>query len=101
MRKYILIYIFFSINILAQDLNTPIKILVEKIKRANPEDRRVLINQLKVELRKVNRENRKKSMMELKRAFRFRYNRGEKREYRHRGYHRRRHFRRMQFRSHP
>jgi len=69
MLRYIIIYILVSISLSAQNLNSPIKILIEKIKRADPKDRRALINQLKIELRKVNRENRRKSMMELKRAF--------------------------------
>jgi hypothetical protein len=95
MKKYILVYIFFFINSFAQNPNISIKTLVEKIKRANPDERRILINQLKIELRRVNRENRKRSMMELKRAFQCqkKYKRGFKKFHR-------RYFRRMKFRSH-
>jgi len=68
MRKYIIIYIFLSINIFAQNSDISIKSLVEKIKKANPEERRVLINELKIQLRRVNEENRRKSMLELRKS---------------------------------
>jgi len=70
MRKYLLILffiLFLSINIHANNgEDISIKQLVEKIKRADVKDRRQLINQLKLKLRKVNKENQKKMAMKLK-----------------------------------
>jgi len=43
--------------------------LVEEIKTAKAEDRRELINQLKVELRAMNQEKRQEAMRELKDSF--------------------------------
>lgn len=48
---------------------TGITELVSKIKSAKPEDKRVLINQLKVKLRVMNKETRKQTMMHLRKSF--------------------------------
>ena len=48
---------------------TKISVLVDKIKSAKPEDKRALINELKIELRTMNKETRQKTMMELKNSF--------------------------------
>ena len=102
MRKYIIVYIFLSINIFAQSSNVSIKSLVEQIKRAKPEDRRILINQLKIQLRKVNREKRKKSMLELKRSLNSKRESGnmhyQRRDHKH--FREGRRFRKMIFRGH-
>jgi hypothetical protein len=70
MRKYITIYLFFtlfSLDILAEEnRDIPIKTLIEKIKHAKVQDKRVLINQLKLRLRKMNENSRKKTITELK-----------------------------------
>ncbi|NOZ90742.1 MAG: hypothetical protein GXO60_05615 [Epsilonproteobacteria bacterium] len=70
MRKYMIIYLFFvlfSFTLFAEDnAEVSIKALIERIKEAGVEDKRVLINQLKLELRKMNKESRKKTVMELK-----------------------------------
>ncbi len=48
---------------------TEINKLVSKIKDATPSDKRVLINELKVKLRDLNRESRQKIMMDLRKSF--------------------------------
>jgi hypothetical protein len=71
MRKYILIlfFILFSFNTYAKEnQDVSIKVLIEKIRRADVKDRRKLINQLKLKLRKVNKENQKKMAMKLKKS---------------------------------
>jgi len=80
MRKYTTIYLFFivfSLNIFAQDnTDVSIKILIERIKEAKVEDKRVLINQLKLRLRKINKESHKKTIMKLKSSLNSDKNRG-------------------------
>jgi len=70
MRKSVVVYLFFSLfsfSIFAEDSrDISIKVLIEKIKEADVEDKRVLMNQLKLKLRKMNKESRKKTVMELK-----------------------------------
>ena len=52
------------------ELKTPsLSTLIEQVKTAKVKDRRVLMNQLKVQLRKMNKESRHKAMMELKKSF--------------------------------
>jgi len=72
MRQYIMIYLFFilfSLNLFAIDeIELPMKTLIENIKDAKVEDRRDLMNQLKLRLRKMNKESRKKTMMNLKKS---------------------------------
>jgi len=68
MRKYWAIYLFFitfSFNIFA-DNSEDIKLLIKKIQSANVENRRELINQLKLKLRKKNKKNQKEVIMKLK-----------------------------------
>lgn len=43
--------------------------LISKIKAAKVEDRRILMNQLKVQLREMNKESRQNAMKELKESF--------------------------------
>lgn len=43
--------------------------LIEQVKVSKVEEKRVLMNQLKVQLRQMNKENRQKVMMELKQSF--------------------------------
>ena len=72
MRKYIVIYLFFiafSFNVFA-DNSEDIKLLIKKIQSANVENRRELINQLKLKLRKKNKKNQKEAIMKLKESFR-------------------------------
>jgi len=47
----------------------PIKRLIREIKGAKVKDRQELMNQLKVQLREINKESRQKAMMELKTSF--------------------------------
>ena len=46
-----------------------IEILISKIKSAKSPDKRILMNQLKVQLREMNRETRREVMRELKNSF--------------------------------
>ena len=75
MRR-ISIYIFLivaSFNLYAQDIedkSLEIFTLISQIKSAKSTDRRLLMNQLKIELRELNAENRAKVMQELKASFR-------------------------------
>jgi len=43
--------------------------LIQQIKNSSSDDRRVVINRLKIELRKMNREAREKVMLDLKKSF--------------------------------
>ncbi|NEW59783.1 hypothetical protein GSY74_00670 [Sulfurovum sp. bin170] len=53
-----------------EDKTTPsISTLIEQLKTAKAEDRRELMNQLKVELRAMNKEKRQETMRELKQSF--------------------------------
>ncbi len=72
------LFIFFSLicfwtNALFADEipKEPIKVemLITEIKSAKPEERRTLMNQLKVKLRAMNRESRAKAMMDLRNSF--------------------------------
>ena len=77
MKKYSFFYIvllFFSSVINAEELQIPthqpsIKNLIEQVKSAKVKDRRLLMNQLKTELRKMNKESRHTAMLELKKSF--------------------------------
>jgi len=72
MKKYLIIYlllILFSLKVFAEDSKVPIKTLIENIKKAKVKDRRKLMNQLKLRLRDMNKNNRKKAMKELKKSF--------------------------------
>ena len=78
MKKYSLLYIIFlllfSSRIYAEELQVPtkqpsIQDLIQKVKSAKVKDRRILMNQLKIQLRKMNKESRHNAMMELKKSF--------------------------------
>ncbi len=43
--------------------------LIEQVKNAPDDEKRVLMNQLKVHLKSMNKENRKKAMMKIKSSF--------------------------------
>lgn len=69
---YLSLIIFGSSALLAKDLpNQPSNIdaLISDIKSAKSSDRRVLMNQLKVQLRAMNQETRSKTMMSLRKSF--------------------------------
>jgi len=54
----------------SREIKSPsIGMLIEQVKIAKVEDRRVLMNQLKVQLREMNKESRQKAMRELKKSF--------------------------------
>jgi len=59
----------FAVDTPTVDTQSNISTLVNQIKSAKPEDRRALINQLKVKLRGLNKDIRQKSMMELRSSF--------------------------------
>ena len=99
MIRYILTLIFlFSLSSLAEDsltLSTDIKTLIKSIKTSKNSEKRILINQLKVELRQMNQNARSKAMQELRSSFnrgeglhnkQFKYNRDHRphRQHRHR-----------------
>jgi len=68
---FITFFLFFSLSIYATETtqDTSINTLIKKIKQSSSEDRHVLINKLKVILRKMNQETRKKVMQDLQRSF--------------------------------
>ena len=72
MRQYMIIYLLFmlfSLNLFATDeIEVPIKTLIENIKNAKVEDRRNLMNQLKLRLREMNKESRQKTIINLKKS---------------------------------
>ena len=72
------LFIFFSLicfwtnTLFANEVpKKPIKveILINEIKNAKPEDRRALMNQLKLKLRAMNQGSRAKAMMRLRKSF--------------------------------
>jgi len=78
MKKYGFIYVIFlllfSSVINAEELHVPIKkpsiqTLIQRVKNAKVKDKRVLINQLKIQLRTMNKESRHNVMVELKKSF--------------------------------
>ncbi|CAA6825426.1 MAG: Unknown protein [uncultured Sulfurovum sp.] len=82
MKKHSLIllsFIFFASILFAEEIPKtvviePVKIpslptLIEQIKTAEIKDRRVLMNQIKIQLRELNKESRQQTMMELKKSF--------------------------------
>ena len=66
MKRYI-IFILFSLSLFAQE--PALATLISQIREAKVEDRRVLMNQLKVKLREMNKESRQRTMRELKHSF--------------------------------
>jgi hypothetical protein len=94
MKPYTSIYLgilFFSLSLHSEELQQSIQIedktidiviensskpevpsissLIEQIKSAKVDDKRVLMNQLKLQLREMNKESRQKAMRELKKSF--------------------------------
>jgi len=71
--SYIVFLLFFSSVINAEELQTPIqpsiKNLIQQVKNSKVKDRRILMNQLKTQLRKMNKESRHSAMVELKKSF--------------------------------
>lgn len=72
------LFIFFSLvyfwanTLFADEIpKEPIKVevLITQIKSAKPEDRRTLMNQLKLQLRATNQGSRAKAMMNLRKSF--------------------------------
>ena len=75
MYKLIILTISFfilTVQINAQektDQTEEINILISQIKNSSSNDRRIAMNKLKIELRKMNKESRKKIMLELQESF--------------------------------
>ena len=72
MKKYSLVYIVFLLflsSAYAEDVQPSVQHLIQQVKIAKVQDRRLLMNQLKVKLRKMNKESRRSVMMELKKSF--------------------------------
>jgi hypothetical protein len=94
MKPYTSIYLgilFFSLSLHSEELQQSIQIedktidiviensskpevpsissLIEQIKSAKVDDKRVLMNQLKLQLREMNKESRQKAMRDLKKSF--------------------------------
>jgi hypothetical protein len=68
--SYLFLMLFFSLTLHAEEIKSPsIQTLIEQVKTVKVKDRRVLMNQLKIQLREMNKENRQKAMMELKKSF--------------------------------
>ena len=71
MKKYAFlytIYVLFS-SLYAEELQSSVQKLIQQVKNAKVDDRRQLMNQLKVELRNMNKESRHSAMVELKKSF--------------------------------
>ncbi len=58
-----------KIESVQRDKESTIKALLGKIQKAKPEDRRLLINRLKIQLRASNQAEKQKTMVALKEAF--------------------------------
>ena len=67
--SYIVFLLFFSSLVNAEELQPSIKNLIQQVKNSKVKDRRVLMNQLKTRLRKMNKERRHSAMVELKKSF--------------------------------
>ena len=70
----IFLYIFFTMYAYATPVNTlseqqRVQSLVKQVKTAKPSDKRILMNRLKIMLRKSNHEHRMQIMKELKKSF--------------------------------
>ena len=104
MKKYLVIYLFFilfSFSIFAKDSkNITVGILIKKIQNAKVEDRRELMNQLKLKLREMNKESRKKTLIELKSSFSRKNGENCKGFNKNGNIHLQRRFRHRHFRSH-
>ena len=51
------------------DQTLSIKVLIKQIKNSSSDDRRIAMNKLKIKLRKMNKETRKKVMLDLQKSF--------------------------------
>jgi Skp family chaperone for outer membrane proteins len=103
MKNYYILYtiflLLFSSALYAEGATSikqpSIKSLIEQVKSAKVQDRRILMNQLKLQLRKMNKESRHSAMVELKKSFSKEHgekklHRGQhkhKKLYKHRGEH--------------
>jgi len=70
--KLLFISMLVGLLLFAEDTSTEpivIKKLITKIKSASVKEKRVLINQLKIQLKSMGKKSRKKAMMELKKSF--------------------------------
>jgi len=63
---YILVIFFFINSLFLQAEETAVSKLLHQIQIAKVEDRRLLINQLKIALRSINKESRQQTMQKLK-----------------------------------
>ena len=73
-KLIILILSFFilTLQIDAQektDLTEEINLLISQIKNSSSNDRRIAMNKLKIKLRQMNKESRKKIMLDLQKSF--------------------------------
>jgi alpha-galactosidase len=72
MKRYGFIYMFTILllsSLHGEALQPSVQSLIQQIKSSKVENRRLLMNQLKIELRKMNKESRHNAMMELKKSF--------------------------------
>ena len=72
MKKYAFlytIYVLFFSSLYAEELQSSVQKLIQQVKNAKVDNRRQLMNQLKVELRNMNKESRHSAMLELKKSF--------------------------------
>jgi len=74
--KHFIIFISFFFLLIIQvdakeniDQTQSIKTLIKQIKNSSSDDRRVAMNKLKIKLRKMNKETRKKVMLDLQNSF--------------------------------
>jgi len=71
--SYIILLLLFSFVLKAKELpvqvETSVPKLIQQIKSSKVKNRRILINQLKIQLRKMNKKSRHNIMLELKKAF--------------------------------
>lgn len=72
MKRYAflyIIYLLFYSSLYAEESQSSVQNLIQRVKNAKVDDRRKLMNQLKIELRKMNKESRRSAMLELKKSF--------------------------------
>jgi len=71
MKQYMLLCmsVLLCFPVHANELQPSIKHLIKEVKTAKIAERRLLMNQLKIRLRKMNKESRQSAMKELKKSF--------------------------------
>lgn len=75
MHKFIILILSFFLLIVQidakekTDQTQSIQTLIKQIKNSSSNDRRVAMNKLKIELRKMNKETRKQIMLDLQKSF--------------------------------